>query len=127
MPGPSIVRVAPVRYVRDGGTPERDAPAGTAAPMSRPFGPAPPANDPGRKLKSLRIEADVMVAKFVFTSSGSTRRFPGPVAKSVPDKMQRCTVRSVLPNVGSSTYTFSKLFAACQIILPSRNAPRPGV
>src|SRR3954454_7261138 len=73
MSGPPTVSVAVVWYVVLGGSPLIDAPAGTAAPMSRRLGPLPTAGPP-RSWKSTRG----LVTLVVFARCGSAVRLPVP-------------------------------------------------
>src|SRR5262245_42660415 len=76
MPGPATVSVAELSAVGDAGSPEMDAPAGTSAPQSKPFGPAPIAGEPGRSAKSLRIVDALIVLVTVFARRASSTTFP---------------------------------------------------
>src|SRR5215213_1240167 len=77
MSGPPTVSVAAVWAVLAGGSPATDAPAGMAAPMSRPFGPVPTAGPaPGRRRKSARGS----VIAVVFSRCGSAFELPTPFA-----------------------------------------------
>jgi len=69
--------VALVFVVTPLGTPESDAPDGTSAPISKPFGPVPRHGEPVCKARLLRILAAV-IGPTRFTNNGSLEIFPVP-------------------------------------------------
>src|SRR5947209_5961602 len=79
MSGPPTVRVAEVRSVVAGGSPAMDAPAGTAAPASRPLYPRPTAGPPWSWKSTRGLLTAVVLAR-----CGSPVTFPEPGALNVP-------------------------------------------
>src|SRR5262245_33372700 len=75
MPGPPIVSVAVDCAVGESGSPEMDAPDGTSAPMSKPFGPAPIAGEPGRNRNASKPVpgSGFRVPGWVYSSGSGTR------------------------------------------------------
>src|SRR5262245_29651745 len=76
-PGPAIRRVALVLVVGETGSPEMEAPEGTSAPTSSPFGPVPMQGEPASKARLLRMFCAVM-GPAALTNIGSAEMLPAP-------------------------------------------------
>src|SRR6185369_15863401 len=78
MAGPAMVSVAALFVVGDDGSPAMEAPGGTKAPMSRPFGPVPMPRELTCSRKSLVKVENELVQGLGFTKTGSPTMLPAP-------------------------------------------------